>query len=166
MRAKILGVLVLSLLATPAFAGWQDQASNGDAQRLARLDEARDISRYRSSSRHISAPRHGVSCFLLAEVFRGCALLLRTSPFRTCRFLRPFAQRPRRGRGDPGASPAQFVQKWTARSRRTEIRRRREALAVEIGEQIQHLHVARQVAAAEAQSTFEVQPLDVGQPGD
>ncbi len=41
MRAKFLGVLALSLLATPAFAGWQDQASNGDAQRLARLDEAR-----------------------------------------------------------------------------------------------------------------------------
>jgi hypothetical protein len=43
MRAKLSGVAfaALALFSTPALAGWQDQATQADAQRLARLDEAR-----------------------------------------------------------------------------------------------------------------------------
>jgi hypothetical protein len=41
MRAKLLGALTLTLLATPALAGWQEQANNADQQRLARLEESR-----------------------------------------------------------------------------------------------------------------------------
>jgi hypothetical protein len=41
MRAKLLGALAITLLSTPAFAGWQDQASDADQQRLSRLEESR-----------------------------------------------------------------------------------------------------------------------------
>jgi hypothetical protein len=43
MAAKLPGVAfaAFALLTTPAFAGWQDQASQADQQRLSRLDEAR-----------------------------------------------------------------------------------------------------------------------------
>jgi len=43
MRAKVSSVaaVLLALASTPALAGWQDQATAADAQRLARLEESR-----------------------------------------------------------------------------------------------------------------------------
>jgi hypothetical protein len=40
-KIEVFAFAILLLISTPAIAGWQDQASSFDAQRLARLDESR-----------------------------------------------------------------------------------------------------------------------------
>lgn len=40
-KIEVFAFATLLLISTPAIAGWQDQASSFDAQRLARLDESR-----------------------------------------------------------------------------------------------------------------------------
>jgi hypothetical protein len=71
MSTKLIAVAsaMLGLLATPAFAGWQDQATSADQQRLARLEEARARGMSEAQSgpdmaaidRALGAPSHGAS---------------------------------------------------------------------------------------------------------
>jgi hypothetical protein len=77
MSTKLISVAagMLALLATPAFAGWQEQATVSDQQRLSRLEEARarGMSEAQSGSdmgsigQALDAPSHGAS----ADEFSG-----------------------------------------------------------------------------------------------
>jgi hypothetical protein len=80
MAAKLTSVAfaAFALLTTPAFAGWQDQASQADAQRLSRLDEARQrgLSEAQSGgdmgriNEALGAPSHGASAGEFAGIWR------------------------------------------------------------------------------------------------
>lgn len=80
MSAKLTSVAMLgfALLTTPAFAGWQDQATPADQQRLGRLEEARQRGMSEAQGGRdmgainaaLGAPSHGASAGEFAGTWR------------------------------------------------------------------------------------------------